>query len=523
MRRFTEILDHICVKAVCLIGILIFGALSYWAAFYTHYYAEDLSSEKVYVTHDFWLQNVLFAVLALVIAWLLQQLLLQGNDGQKKKRMRIITAAVIAVMGIGLCIWVSICHITPSHDQLQVIYAAREFMSGNYEQMQAYMYMYPQQYGLAFFYEILLKICDSYRFLQYLNVIFIMMIVGFGCLVAEELFHNQTVNLYCLLGFVFFSPLLLYVNFVYGEICSIALILAGTWCLLKWFSGGRLRYALIAPLCVAAATLVRKNSLIFLVALCIVLLVKGITGRNWRAGILALLIVTVSLLSVRLVQYSYEKRSGIAVGEGIPAVMWVAMGMQESWNGAGTYNAFNNSIFWGEAQGDSQAAAAIGNAYVRGRIKEFVENPRMAKSFYQDKLLQQWNEPSFGCLIMTCKFDRTPKQAVTEVYYGNMQKRLLYCMDRYLFLMYLMAVVCAVAFFLDKPDILKCVMLIAAIGGVLFSLLWEAKSRYVFPYVVMLIPYMAYGMYVVQRSLGAALHTLRRAGNGQTERDEEAA
>lgn len=43
-----------------------------------------------------------------------------------------------------------------------------------------------------------------------------------------------------------------------------------------------------------------------------------------------------------------------------------------------------------------------------------------------------------------------------------------------------------------KPtDITWYLLLIAAFGGFLFSLIWEAKTRYVFPYFLMLIPYLA--------------------------------
>lgn len=39
----------------------------------------------------------------------------------------------------------------------------------------------------------------------------------------------------------------------------------------------------------------------------------------------------------------------------------------------------------------------------------------------------------------------------------------------------------------------KYVLLIAVFGGFLFSLMWEAKTRYVFPYLLMELPYMAVG------------------------------
>ena len=51
---------------------------------------------------------------------------------------------------------------------------------------------------------------------------------------------------------------------------------------------------------------------------------------------------------------------------------------------------------------------------------------------------------------------------------------------------------------LKKTDILQCMLLVGVIGGFLFSILWEAKSRYVLPYIVLLIPYMGLGISAAQ-------------------------
>ena len=40
----------------------------------------------------------------------------------------------------------------------------------------------------------------------------------------------------------------------------------------------------------------------------------------------------------------------------------------------------------------------------------------------------------------------------------------------------------------------KYLLLIASLGGFFFSMLWEAKTRYVFPYLLIMIPYFAVGL-----------------------------
>ena len=64
--------------------------------------------------------------------------------------------------------------------------------------------------------------------------------------------------------------------------------------------------------------------------------------------------------------------------------------------------------------------------------------------------------------------------------------------------------------------------LISAIGGFLFSILWEAQCRYVFPYYVFLILYAPMGLYAVGRMIGGLwnLHKGNRIRN-QADTDEE--
>ena len=45
-------------------------------------------------------------------------------------------------------------------------------------------------------------------------------------------------------------------------------------------------------------------------------------------------------------------------------------------------------------------------------------------------------------------------------------------------------------------------LLIAVFGGFLFSVLWEAKARYVFPYFLMMTPYAAIGISALLAAFG---------------------
>lgn len=148
----------------------------------------------------------------------------------------------------------------------------------------------------------------------------------------------------------------------------------------------------------------------------------------------------------------------------------------------------------------------------------------MARDFYKEKIQEQWNEPTFCSLVMTATFEQPPTGMVEKLYYGEWQQNYRDYTNRYLTVLYLGVILYCVIGLVQKRDILQCLLLIGVIGGFLFSILWEAKSRYVLPYIVLLIPYMALGLSALQAGLGSALgrlgKTLGKRGDSRNETGE---
>lgn len=356
--------------------------------------------------------------------------------------------------------------------------------------------MCPQQYGLAFLYECIWWIWESYHFVQYFNVAFLLMIIFFGCRISDCLFENARLNLYTILVINMFLPAFFYINFVYGEVGCVAMSLCSVWAVLKWMKTGKVRFMVVASLTMALAVLVRMNMIIVAIALAITLFIFVLKHKSWKACVLAILLFVLPMGSIELVEISYELRSGLEVGDGIPVSLNVAMGMQESWHGAGVYNAYNHTRFWNEGGGDTAVADEVGKAYIAGRLQEFKSDPAMARFFYQSKIWQQWNEGSFGSLLMTNDFEAAPFAPAQEIYGGSLKNITQNYMERYLFVIYFMALVYSVYGLLFEKELRKTILPMVVIGGMIFSLLWEAKPRYVFPYVTVLLPAVAAGIQI---------------------------
>lgn len=519
MKKKTGILEIIGTKLVFGIAAAMFLALTFWAVKYSHRHSEDYSSEHIGGTFDSLWANLPLFLLILLVFYVLQVIFLRGTEEKKRRNVRIFLIVDMIVAGILACVWVTGSHIMPNADQLQVYLTSVEFSQGIYRDMEAYFYMCPQQYGLAFLYECIWWIWESYHFVQYINIVFFLMIIYFGYRISDCLFANARINLYTILVTNLFLPLFFYINFVYGEVGCIAMSLCCIWAVLRWMQTEKIRYMVVAPLTMALGVLVRMNVIIVAIALLFVLLMFALRKKSWKACVLAVLLFVVPFGSIELVELSYELRSGLEVGDGIPVSVNVAMGMQQSWQGAGAYNAYNHQTFWNEGGGDTKVAAEVGKAYIAGRLQEFKNDLGMARYFYQSKIWEQWNEGSFGSLIMTNYFDASPFGPAQEIYNGSLKSVMQDYMERYLFIIYAMALLYSAYGLLFEKELKKTILPMIVIGGMIFSLLWEAKARYVFPYIAILLPSVAVGIHLSHALLEKCFAVVkkrvnRRAYNG---------
>jgi len=503
MRQWGKVLETFACKCVMLLGCAVFVAFTYWALKYKHEYPMDLSTERVVGYLDNKLQNIIVLVLFLGVMMLIKYFVLRGDEKTVHRRVRWIAILTTLVMCVLLAVWVSICHITPIWDQLQVYYGALEFHAGKYDLMDSYYNTYPQQYGLSFIYELLLWLGPGYRLFQYINVILIGIIIYFVYLLTDELFHNEEANFYAIIGVAIFTPLPLYVNFVYGELWNMSLGLVSIWAMLRYLSTKNIRYGVLSVLMMSVAMVARINIVVWAIALMLVLLVYGFSHREGTTLMLAILILAIPILSVQAVKVSYELRSGKEILPGAPYIMTISMGLQEQWEGPGYYSGYTNGIFNGVANRDKDVATEIAMEDIKVRMREFMDNPAYARDFFQRKIWQQWNEGTYNSLIMTCTFEQAPEGIVQSVYYGKGEKVIYKWCNWYLFVIYFFVMAYAIVSVVRKREIEQSILIVALIGGLIFSIVWETKARYMFPYTVLMFPCMAAGMCYIENGVNA--------------------
>lgn len=283
------------------------------------------------------------------------------------------------------------------------------------------------------------------------------------------------------------------------------------------------------------SVMLRKNSLIPVIAVLLVLLFEALRpGRNgkMRLGLLimAVCLAVTSVGILPLVQKCYEKKAGNTLSSGVTAMSYLAMGMQEASRGCGWYNGFNIDTY-DTAGMDTAIANEISRLAIDERLTYFREHPGYTADFYLHKHLSQWADGTYASRQATLATYGGRSAFFKEVYEGSLSGGYIEWCNAWQNVLYLGVLVfcidslkkrrkskvvghmadqtaghttgCTADHMADQHGadrhgadrLYVYVGLIAVLGGFLFHTFWEANSRYIFSYSLLLMPYCGAGVY----------------------------
>jgi len=138
----------------------------------------------------------------------------------------------------------------------------------------------------------------------------------------------------------------------------------------------------------------------------------------------------------------------------------------------------------------------VAEEYIDNRLQEFKENPSYAWDFYREKILSQWNAPLFQSLYFAAMnpdfFVPEEDTLLGKINIVNFMDIVNVC-DRVQFIVYF-GMLCYFLFAVRKDsNMLQHMLAVAIIGGFFFSIIWEAKARYIFPYYITMFPLAVFG------------------------------
>lgn len=487
-------------KAATKIMAVIGTAVMLFLVFYSWRYTKKLFPNEVFQNErDSILWNLLLCVGQLVVIGILAKLLSRIPQGVMHA-----AAVVCAIAAVIFSLWlVRDARAYCVGDQYHSFLAAQALFSGDTEWMQDYPYfqMFPFQLGLSSIYSLFFRITGQadWTILQNVQAVCAGLILYGGYRIVRQLFRNRTAEAVYLLLELLFVPLYCYTLFIYGETIGTCSAVLAIWFYLEADrtdrkTGSRLFFWVLTALLLSVMYLARSGLLVIWIAMGIHQLLTFCERRNWKWLLVGMTALAGVFLFSGMVHSGVERQIGTKYDSGAPYILWIAMGMQEDVpeRGLGAYNGYNEVIY-AEVEGDTEAASQIAREYLATRWGEWLRHPGQMISFFKEKSLFEWNEPTYGCFMMTCYMDE-PEQWVGDSYNGSGYERIRGFLNRYQSVIYLAVLGYFLMILTGKLRGVQILPGIILLGGFFFTMIWEAKSRYVYPYIVMILPCAAYSM-----------------------------
>lgn len=484
---------------VRLVGGAILFVLLWYSLRFTQYMVPMQGYEYPVDTADSEWMNLLAAMLVIGAAaagfWL-----------EKRLQERVWTWVERTVLGIAMLwqgvwgfFWVSAADRCPKGDQESVFKAAAGFLAGDYHALgkNGYCEIYPHQLGLASLEELIFRIVGKPDY-HVIQLIFVAMAVGEVCFVYGILKESSKHRMVRILGTLSaggcMAPVF-YTCWVYGELPFVFFALLAAWMLARYLKRGRSGALAGFVAAVTLGVLVRKNMLILVIAFCLTGGVYAIVRKDKRIALTILLAVLVPNLCYGGIYKMYELRSGYAHAEGLPANGYIHIGLMETEGRYGWDYLDSNKPYYQNGR-DTDLTREAYSQMIVSRLEQMQSRPGYLTAFFKGKILSQWNAPLYQSMYFNYVHEDVHNERVTvflDRLSGDLFDELLWGADRLQFVIYLGAFLYFVLCVKKDSDPARHLLAVTVIGGFLFSVLWEAKTRYVFPYYMMMFPMAALG------------------------------
>lgn len=343
--------------------------------------------------------------------------------------------------------------------------------------------------------------------------------------IARNMFKSEKVRKGLLLLLFGFFPLMQLALYAYNDMIGLALAMAGVWMALEVRKDGltaKQKYFRAASmiLTMGGAVIMRQNALVIMIAV-LIYLVMTCERRNLALTTIGITgIILVALGGPIAIKALYSLRTGadfVHDDKQFTVSAFVAMGMgyADTW----TDGMEDSYSYMPEGWYTNYAPACVLNLgrnecdryskeLISRRISSFVEHPIEAAKFYIKKQASQWDDGTFQMpYYMVYYGDLVSKKS------GKVALEMNYWWDNCLHLALLTMASIALAIIAKRKTMSwgRLLPILAVMGYFAFSIIWEAKSRYILLVFPLILPYASYGLNIVCDGLQTRIATWRQA------------
>ena len=474
----------------CVLALVTLGALGTTASSAV---ANNRMNQRVMLARDG------FGGLALTAALLLALAAVHAFLRRRAGR-RAFAAALALWTAAALCFVLSV-GLLPRADSALVIDAAKRFAAGDFSPLEGeYFSRVSYQLGICLPLEGLARLLpglDLNLLMQALNCVISAALMALLCGLAGGLSGDARTSGAAALLYMAFVPMLLFNMFVYGVLPMLLLCVLAMRCFARCARTGERRFGVLYALLIGAAAALKPNAMIVMLALLICAAVHALQRKD---GFLLLCAALSAVLCFALpagVIRLYELRAGVTLAPDTGMLLRLAMGMQDSMIAAGWYNGVIEEYWPLSVTPEMEKAAAL--EMLAARLREFAADPAGAWAFFKEKCLTQWAEPSydilwygavcgksgrFNGLAHAIFRDGSPVRALLAGYMNIFQQAA-----------YVLALIGTCGMIKEKRiEAVQLMLPVTVLGGFLYHMLFEAKSQYIYPYMLLLLPLAAAGM-----------------------------
>ncbi len=492
---------------IAFLTMLVFGFIAIMSFIQTSVIdPNNYSTEIILYQTDIIVLNLAFTAVVGVVLFLLKK----KYDFFAKINLKYMEIGLaVYVLAIGF-VWIFSVTSIPSADSANLFEAATKSAQGDMSFLQngsdfyfkefysgySYFNFYPFQLGFVLFSELIYRIfgTDSSMPMQFINVLCVAA-AYFGIVKSTKLiFKRRSVEFFSIILLAgCFQPILL-CTFVYGNIIGMCCAIWASYFLIKYFRTNK--YILLLPggLLLTFAVLVKYNNMIYVIAFALLLVVHTIKAKKWQSIAFALAICIASMGSIQLVIMSYETRGNVELSDGVSQVLYLDLGLSESYMAPGWYTNVAKQTYIDNAL-DTSAANSQAWSDINSRLNQFGSDFGYTVDFFSKKILSQWNEPTYESIwVSEVKGHTNELGAIgTAVYDGSLGQILEIHFNLYMQILFLLF---AVGIFLlivrRKANIETILFPLVMMGAFGYHLLFEGKSQYLCTYIILMIPIAAY-------------------------------
>ena len=492
-------------KIICFLSIIAIGIVLICNIFYINNIKDNEVSNIEY-----------YGVLNVIISFLIIGFIIFVSYRLEKikigKKLKIFFIVIALVLYIGIQVfWINNSVATPYADSEQLIVIANEINSGNglSDYCKNYISYYPQQIPLIAFIALIFRIFGTNDFviLQYLNIIAnVFTVIGLYFItkiLSKEDKENKILFFILILSFI---PIIMLATFVYGDFLGLPFAIWAVFFTIKYDKTNKIENGIISGILLLIACMLRMNYIIFTIAIAIYWIIGLLDKREKskkdifiKIGVLILFILIITIPS-SIIKNVFAKKYNLSTEKSFSTIPYLYMGMSEGEYANGWYNNKMGDTVYHLMNDEEKVALNLSKEVknnLEERIKYLLQNPIYAIKFYKDKIVTTWTDPTYEYKFYNTKCDENVN--IEEHYVANhvLNGRFYNLSKIYqkslIFIILIGAIAITIVNFkkLNKEYVL---LILIFLGGFLFHILWETKSRYIIAYIVILIPVSVIGI-----------------------------